>query len=590
MISHPRQEIDPSPVSKPPGEPADSLRDLNVLVLDAQATGANPERGALLELGWGSTAASHDHPIDARSIESHVVALPPGHTVPPPVRRITGITPPEIAAARTREDVWRRLEAAASHTRPTVVHFARFERPFLLQLHLEQSPASPCPFDLVCTHEIARRLLPELPRRGLRALAGYLGHSTADLRRAAEHVAATAFVWRRLVERLDQRERVQTLAQLRTWLAQPFKPAKKRRHMYPMPKGKRLAVPHSPGVYRMLRRDGDVLYVGKATSLHTRVNSYFRRQRGVPDRTLEMLSQAHDLAVTPTATALEAALLELDEIKRTAPPYNVAFADGARHVWFAASGFASWQISADGDHRQGPFVSPEPFEALVALATALSHPEACDAWADAVRLPDQARDHVRTAWRTHSWLARWSAAAGRGSIRPGDLLHDAHRRHAQQLAHADRASEPPPLPAGEPARDEVPPHPTEGEDEWTPERVARVALASLSAAAWSWRRARWWCALAESTLVFGEHRLAIEHGSVADVGRTRHGRPAPVPTHWRRSMTARQHGFDRTICDRLRVLTTELRREVTQRQHVELRFGPTRALDRARLIRALRWV
>ncbi|MEM9459782.1 MAG: nucleotide excision repair endonuclease [Myxococcota bacterium] len=53
-------------------------------------------------------------------------------------------------------------------------------------------------------------------------------------------------------------------------------------------------MPEVPGVYRMLRRDGSVLYVGKATSLRARVNSYFRQHRRVPDRTLEMLTQAQD--------------------------------------------------------------------------------------------------------------------------------------------------------------------------------------------------------------------------------------------------------------------------------------------------------
>jgi excinuclease UvrABC nuclease subunit len=74
----------------------------------------------------------------------------------------------------------------------------------------------------------------------------------------------------------------------------------------------------------MLRTDDSVLYVGKAASLHHRVNSYFRKQNGVPERSLEMLSQARAISFDVTPSPLEAALLEPDEIKRHRPPYNVA--------------------------------------------------------------------------------------------------------------------------------------------------------------------------------------------------------------------------------------------------------------------------
>src|SRR5205085_7872367 len=124
---------------------------------------------------------------------------------------------------------------------------------------------------------------------------------------------------------------VDSIEALATWLAEPA--PKSRKRMYPMPRATRLALPDSPGVYRMLRTSGDVLYVGKATSLRKRVNQYFQKQSGIPDRMLEMLSQARELDVTPTASALEAALLETDEIKRLAPPFNQALLHANRTPW-----------------------------------------------------------------------------------------------------------------------------------------------------------------------------------------------------------------------------------------------------------------
>src|SRR4030095_4587149 len=57
--------------------------------------------------------------------------------------------------------------------------------------------------DVVCTRDIARRLLPNLPRCSLRALAGYFGRAVGALRRSADHVEATAFVWQELVRMLE---------------------------------------------------------------------------------------------------------------------------------------------------------------------------------------------------------------------------------------------------------------------------------------------------------------------------------------------------------------------------------------------------
>lgn len=56
---------------------------------------------------------------------------------------------------------------------PAVVHFARFEAPFLHDLHAQVLPAAGFPLELICTHEISRRLFPNLPRRSIRAISGY---------------------------------------------------------------------------------------------------------------------------------------------------------------------------------------------------------------------------------------------------------------------------------------------------------------------------------------------------------------------------------------------------------------------------------
>src|SRR6185369_14547719 len=137
------------------------------------------------------------------------------------------------------------------------------------------------------------------------------------------------------------------------------KPARSRRRVWPMPRDVRLSLPSAPGIYRMLRTDGSVLYVGKAASLHHRVNSYFRKQNGVPERLLEMLSQARAISFDVTPTRLEAALLEADEIKRHRPPYNVALTVRHRTLWFASPDLSARSQAPSPQCPLGPFASAE---------------------------------------------------------------------------------------------------------------------------------------------------------------------------------------------------------------------------------------
>ena len=85
-------------------------------------------------------------------------------------------------------------------------------------------------------------------------------------------------------------------------------------------------LPVRPGVYRMQDARGDVLYVGKARTLKSRVTSYTQVAR-LPKRLQRMVSQTRSMTVVTTRTEAEALLLEAQLIKRFRPPYNVLLRD-----------------------------------------------------------------------------------------------------------------------------------------------------------------------------------------------------------------------------------------------------------------------
>jgi DNA polymerase-3 subunit epsilon len=133
---------------------------------------------------------------------------------------------------------------------------------------------------------------------------------------------------------------------------------------------------------------------------------------------------------------------------------------------------------------------------------------------------------------------------------------------------------------------------------WTPESVAHAMQQSLSRLAFLIRRSRWLCMLSESC-VFWESPadgspqwigVVFENGCL--VGRTNRGsadRPS-VPPGFAKDRLARQQSFDVDTYDRLRIVTTELRRLISENRDVRICLKPRVVLRRPQLRGLLRWV
>jgi excinuclease ABC subunit C len=85
-------------------------------------------------------------------------------------------------------------------------------------------------------------------------------------------------------------------------------------------------MPATPGVYRMLDRKGDALYVGKARSLKSRVQNY-THPAALSNRLRRMVAETAAMEIVSTHTEAEALLLECNLIKRLMPRFNVLLRD-----------------------------------------------------------------------------------------------------------------------------------------------------------------------------------------------------------------------------------------------------------------------
>jgi excinuclease ABC subunit C len=118
--------------------------------------------------------------------------------------------------------------------------------------------------------------------------------------------------------------------------------------------------PSSPGVYRMIDANGDVLYVGKAKNIRKRIIAY-ARPTGYDTRIERMIAATASLEFVSTATETEALLLEANLIKRLRPRFNVLLRDDKSfpYILITADHWAPQILKHRGARtRQGNYYGP----------------------------------------------------------------------------------------------------------------------------------------------------------------------------------------------------------------------------------------
>ena len=104
-------------------------------------------------------------------------------------------------------------------------------------------------------------------------------------------------------------------------------------HLRPVPG----SIPTEPGVYRFKDGTGQVIYVGKAKNLRSRLSSYFRDFAGLHPRTQQMVSTAADVDWTVVGNEVEALQLEYSWIKQYDPRFNVKYRDDKSYPYLAVT-------------------------------------------------------------------------------------------------------------------------------------------------------------------------------------------------------------------------------------------------------------
>jgi DNA polymerase-3 subunit epsilon len=309
---------------------------------------------------------------------------------------------------------------------------------------------------------------------------------------------------------------------------------------------------------------------------------------------LEMLSQACDIDYTDTDSAVEAAVLETDEIKRHSPPYNIALKHGDREIGFSTRDFLNQWPKPDKTEILGPLPSPD---ALVPLALLNELTAAREAQTEdvsvALNIPGEYapalsvfREGLTEFFQRYEAELRPNSAY-RNFIRLGAMFWKKRMEAAAEtiLEAEDLIEE---------GIDEI----EDEKWEWTPDAVTNAVEGVVRRCVHLIRRARWFCLVSESSLAwerghkgkFYRNYLVIHKGKPVGKGVLKDGEDIPVPSGYQRSTLLRQQSFDVATYDRMRVVTTEIRRLLSEGREVELCLRPNTVLQNKSLKRFLLWI
>ena len=97
------------------------------------------------------------------------------------------------------------------------------------------------------------------------------------------------------------------------------------------------SLPAKPGVYLFRDEPGEVIYIGKAKTLRSRVRSYFQKTTDGRAQISQLVGRVADVEVIVTGSEVEALHLEQNLVKRHRPPFNVRLRDDKSFPYIAVT-------------------------------------------------------------------------------------------------------------------------------------------------------------------------------------------------------------------------------------------------------------
>jgi DNA polymerase III epsilon subunit family exonuclease len=273
-----------------------------VIIFDIETTGGNPERNGITEICALKIK-------DGQIIDRFYSLVNPMISIPPIVRKMTGITNQMVAGAPVIHEIFPDfVEFIADHV--LVSHNTIGDLIFLRHFAKETINRDLSNF-FMCTHLLVEKLCPEAPDKSLKGLSRFFNLSGENFHRAEADAIQTWELFKVLCRKLKDRGivKVEQAIRLQADMDSSL------RLGWAIPPEKLQGLPQGSGVFYLYDHERRLLLVSGATSVQREVEK-LKRHDLIPRQILKIMLRSYDLQTTRTASVFAALMAECDGLDK----------------------------------------------------------------------------------------------------------------------------------------------------------------------------------------------------------------------------------------------------------------------------------
>ncbi len=272
-------------------------------IIDVETTGGDPKRDKLTEFA----VVIHD---GEKIIKSFHTLINPERSIPPFITQITGITDDMVKDSPKFYEVAKEI-VEITEGAYFVAHNVRFDYGFVCNEF--RRLGYPYQRQTLCTVQMSRKAFPGLPSYSLGKLVKHFDIPLKNHHRAFDDAMATTSLFEKIMH-CNLYHNGESFQVSRSIVRDIKIPTSINREYLEN-------IPHATGVYYLLDKNGNIVYVGKSVDLRNRIWTHFTE---MSERALKLQECIGDVNYVETVSELAALLLENTEIKRHKPLFNKA--------------------------------------------------------------------------------------------------------------------------------------------------------------------------------------------------------------------------------------------------------------------------